>query len=77
MEDFRGRPSRKGVYVQLLGERVELLGERGTKVGRRGGGGDLFIPAQTKPGGRQARAHVCVCGRVWGGWVGVWGGLGS
>ncbi|GLC71375.1 hypothetical protein PLESTF_001108700 [Pleodorina starrii] len=32
VEDFECRPSRKGVYVQLLGERVELLGERGTKV---------------------------------------------
>lgn len=26
------RPSRKGVYVMLLGEQVELIGERGTKV---------------------------------------------
>ncbi|KXZ48833.1 hypothetical protein GPECTOR_25g418 [Gonium pectorale] len=35
-EDFACRPSRKGVYVQLLGERVELLGERGTKVDAEG-----------------------------------------
>lgn len=35
VEDFQCRPSRRGLYVQLLAERMELLGERGTKVGGR------------------------------------------
>lgn len=34
-EEFEPQPSRKGVYLQLLGESVEVVGERGTKVGAR------------------------------------------
>lgn len=32
MEAFESRPSRRGIYVQLLGEGVELVGERGSKI---------------------------------------------
>ncbi|KAG1654977.1 hypothetical protein FOA52_004564 [Chlamydomonas sp. UWO 241] len=32
MHAFEARPSRRGVYVQFLGEQVEVVGERGTKV---------------------------------------------
>ncbi|MEW5318826.1 MAG: hypothetical protein WDW38_010012 [Sanguina aurantia] len=31
-QDFERRPTRKGVYIQLLAEQVELVGERGSKV---------------------------------------------
>ena len=33
MHGFEHRPSRKGIYLQLLGEQVEVIGEKGTKVG--------------------------------------------
>ena len=32
LHEFEGRPSRKGIYLQLLGEQVEIIGEKGTKV---------------------------------------------
>ena len=32
MHAFEVRPSRKGIYLQLLGEQVEVLAEKGTKV---------------------------------------------
>ena len=32
MHEFEVRPSRKGLYLQLLGEQVEVIGEKGTKV---------------------------------------------
>eukprot|EP00798_Chlamydomonas_sp_ICE-L_P013179 gene13179-30665_t len=31
-DEFHSRPSRKGIYVQLLGEHVEVKAERGTKI---------------------------------------------
>lgn len=32
MHEFEARPTRRGVYVQMLGEQAEVIGERGTKV---------------------------------------------